>query len=222
MFAILISCYSRKVALQVVSWRTPLKQCHQGSVKTCIGHGVGQNGTDFVSFSCALSTSIWGHCSQVIVLTSIWLAQEEVWQWHSSCCFFPTSGYAWTGASKILNNQWFPKRPKIEKMQERPPGLEFSNEIEIFKRAPTKPLFLVGHSEGQDWNFQARLNFSSEIENSKRDFIFSIFGPLGFAKGQKLQCELQYASNLHCSAFGAPESWRNGNTFSTPPICIVV
>ena len=34
-----------------------------------------------------------------------------------------------------------PKGPKIEKLQDRPPGLKFSIEIEIFKQATTKPDF---------------------------------------------------------------------------------
>ena len=46
-------------------------------------------------------------------------------------------------------------------------------------KQPTKPLFFVGNSEGQDWTFQAKLNFSSEIEKFKRHWNFSIFGPLG-------------------------------------------
>ena len=37
----------------------------------------------------------------------------------------------------------------------------------------------VGNAEGQDWNFQARLKLSSEIEIINRDWIFSIFGPFG-------------------------------------------
>ena len=34
-----------------------------------------------------LPASIWGHCSQVLVFTSIWGRQKGVWQWHFSCCF---------------------------------------------------------------------------------------------------------------------------------------
>ena len=42
-----------------------------------------------------------------------------------------------------------PKGPKIEKIQDRPPGLKFSIEIESFKRATNqKPCFFVGNSEG--------------------------------------------------------------------------
>ena len=43
-----------------------------------------------------------------------------------------------------------PKGPKIEKIQDRPPGLKFSIEIEISISTPSKPLFFVGNSEGQD------------------------------------------------------------------------
>ena len=38
-------------------------------------------------FPRALPASIWGHCSQVLVFTSIWDTQKGVWQWHFSCCF---------------------------------------------------------------------------------------------------------------------------------------
>ena len=37
-----------------------------------------------------------------------------------------------------------------------------------------------------------------------------------------LQFVLQYASNLYCSAFGAPTLGGKGNIVSTPPICIAV
>ena len=43
-----------------------------------------------------------------------------------------------------------PKGPKIEKIQDRPPGLKFSIEIEIFKRATQQTPIFVGNSEGQD------------------------------------------------------------------------
>ena len=40
---------------------------------------------------------------------------------------------------------------------------------------PTNPYFrLVGNSEDRDWNFQARLKFSNQIENFKRDCFFKI------------------------------------------------
>ena len=42
----------------------------------------------------------------------------------------------------------FPKGPKIEKIQDRPPGLKFSIEIEIFKRAACQTPIFVGNSEG--------------------------------------------------------------------------
>ena len=42
------------------------------------------------------------------------------------------------------------KGPKIEKIQDRPPGLKFASEIENFKRATRQTLFFVGSSEGQD------------------------------------------------------------------------
>ena len=43
------------------------------------------------------------------------------------------------------------KGPKIEKIQDRPPGLKFSILIENFNLDPQQtPIFLVGNSEGQD------------------------------------------------------------------------
>ena len=41
-----------------------------------------------------------------------------------------------------------PKGPKIEKIKDRPPGLKFSIEIEIFKRATHQTPIFVGNSEG--------------------------------------------------------------------------
>ena len=72
---------------------------------------------------------------------------------------------------------------KIERIQDRPQGLKFSNEIQNFKRATHQtPGFLWGILRA--WrsglkNSSARLKFSSEIENYKRDSIYSIFRPLG-------------------------------------------
>ena len=57
----------------------------------------------------------------------------------------------------------FPKGPKIEKIQDRPPGLKISSGIEIFKRATRQSPIFVGNSEGPG------LKISSEIENFKRD-----------------------------------------------------
>ena len=56
----------------------------------------------------------------------------------------------------------------------------FQARLKISSAPPTIPLFLWGNSEARDWNFQARLKVSSGIENFNRDWIFSIFGPLGW------------------------------------------
>ena len=65
------------------------------------------------------------------------------------------------------------KGPKMEEIQDRPPDLKFSSEIdENFKRAAHQTHFLGGGGIQKvkienfklDWNFQARLKFSSEIE----------------------------------------------------------
>ena len=43
------------------------------------------------------------------------------------------------------------KGPKIEKFQDRPPGLKFSSAIEFFKRRPPNSYFVCGgNSQGQD------------------------------------------------------------------------
>ena len=91
-----------------------------------------------------------------------------------------------------------PEGPNLENFQDRPLGLKFSSEIEtndIFKwdwkfqaSHHQTPIF-VGNSQGQDWKFQARLKFSTEIENFKRKLeifkrsseidFFQDSGPLG-------------------------------------------
>ena len=65
----------------------------------------------------------------------------------------------------------------------------FEHEIENFKRATHQTPIFARNSQGQDWNFQARLKFSSEIENFKRELevfkrsseivFFSRFWPSG-------------------------------------------
>ena len=63
-----------------------------------------------------------------------------------------------------------PKDPKTEKIKDLRPGLQFSSEIEHFKRAAHQTLFLWGildlrdwTFQGRDWNFQARLKISIEM-----------------------------------------------------------
>ena len=61
------------------------------------------------------------------------------------------------GGSHCLKSLVIPKGPKIEKFQDRPPGLKFSSEIENFKQAAHQtPIFGV--------EFR-RLKISSEIEH---------------------------------------------------------
>ena len=74
--------------------------------------------------------------------------------------------------------QPIPKGPKIEKIQDRPPGLKFSIEIENFNPDTQQtPIFLGGNLKvrienfNRDWNFQARLKFSIEID------FFQSLGP---------------------------------------------
>ena len=61
-----------------------------------------------------------------------------------------------------------PKGPKIEKNQDRPPGLKFS--FEIFKRAIHQAPIFVGNSEGPGLKFSSEIEIVSiEIENFNRD-----------------------------------------------------
>ena len=72
---------------------------------------------------------------------------------------------------------------------ERFKKIRLNSGIEIVKRDsdsqashPARPFFWGGgggNSEGRDWNFQARLKFSSEIEHSIEIGFCSRFGPLG-------------------------------------------
>ena len=65
-----------------------------------------------------------------------------------------------------IRNSQFPKGPKIEKIQDRPPGLNFSIEIENFKRATHQtPIFC-----GEFW--RSGLKISIKIEIFNRDWIF--------------------------------------------------
>ena len=90
---------------------------------------------------------------------------------------------------KLISHS-FPEGPNLEKIQDRPPGLKFSSEIEtndIFKRDwkfqashPPNRYFLWGILEVQDWKFQARLKFSLEIfKRSSEIGFFQDSGPLG-------------------------------------------
>ena len=69
------------------------------------------------------------------------------------------------------------KGPKMEKIQDRPPGLNFQARLTISSEPPTKPYFLWGILEvktenfNRDLKFQARLKFSTEIE------VFQTLGP---------------------------------------------
>ena len=94
----------------------------------------------------------------------------------------------------------FPKGPKIEKIQDRPLGLKFTIEIENFKRSTQQtPIFC-----GDFW--RSGLKFSIEIEKFnrdwkiKRDWFFSIFGPLVF-RDQKINAHFSRARkpwSAHC------------------------
>ena len=87
--------------------------------------------------------------------------------------FNPGRNFQSTSATECI-----PEGPSLEKIQDRPPGLNFqarlkrmtfSSEIENFKRATHQTPIFVGNSQGQDWKkFKRDWSFSSEIENFKR------------------------------------------------------
>ena len=71
-------------------------------------------------------------------------------------------------------------RAKDCKCSRSPSGIEiFKRDLKFQASHPPNPFFFVGYFEGQDWKFQARLKFSSEIENFKRDLVFFLFLSLG-------------------------------------------
>ena len=55
-----------------------------------------------------------------------------------------------SGCHGFFRSRTYPKGPKIEKIQDRPPGLKFSSEIENFKRASHQTPIFVGNSRGRD------------------------------------------------------------------------
>ena len=71
-----------------------------------------------------------------IRVVSILCAIEIAW--------FPSEGLALMSFWRTLESRKFPKGPKIEKIQDRPPGLKFSIEIENFKRATQQTPILWG------------------------------------------------------------------------------
>ena len=90
--------------------------------------------------------------------------------WKSQTCFSQTSATPWK------ERKWVQK----------------STTLEILKRAwnfqashPPNPYFLWGILEVRIEKIQERLKFSSEIENFKRSWNFSRFGPLGKRKSAK-------------------------------------
>ena len=105
-----------------------------------------------------------------------------MWRWCATCsCMGLTWAIPWSRGTSIapcrllylkkwqhkaMRFQSAPKGPKIEKIQDRPPGLKFSIEIENFKRATRQtPIFC-----GEFW--RSGLKFSIEIEIFKRDWNF--------------------------------------------------
>ena len=71
-----------------------------------------------------------------------------------------------------------------ENIQDLPPGFEFRARLKFSSEPPTKAPVFVGSSEGRDWKFRARMKFSIDIEDFKRD-CFSRLRPLGFSNSDK-------------------------------------
>ena len=81
-------------------------------------------------------------------------------------------GFGWVGAGGVgpaggvpvaPPESLYPKGPKIEKIQDRPPGLKFSIEIEIFKRAARQTPIFVGNSEGPGLIFSIEIDFFQSL-----------------------------------------------------------
>ena len=68
-----------------------------------------------------LPASQWGHCSQILVFTTIWGTQKGVWQWHFSCCF--SQHLRILGPPKLQNKgkRKMTDRPCFALPQETPP-----------------------------------------------------------------------------------------------------
>ena len=86
----------------------------------------------------------------------------------------------------------------------------FQSLLKCSSEPPNKPLFFVRNSEGRDWKFQSGLKISSEIEIFNRDWIFSIFGPLGIAGIpavgiSTMKCKL-WTETLECWRWKVPSS----------------
>ena len=158
-----------------------------------------------ITFECPnlIVEEICCHCAVSHDITETYLVPPE---WHilvknmwsdSGCAEVPYQGRRLPHTQGPKN----PEGPNLEKIQDRPPGLKFSSEIEtndIFKRDwkfqashPPNPYFCGEFSRSRlkvsseievfkrDWKFQAKTwNFQA----FKRDWFFSRFGPSGNAK----------------------------------------
>ena len=106
-------------------------------------------------------------------------------------------------------DKWSPKGPKIEKIKISLWDWNVQARLKFSSGPPPPP---HRDSEGWDWNFQARLKFSSEIENFKRDYILSRFGPLGspIARFESQHNECEILENQYLSFLGR-EIWPPRN-----------
>ena len=152
-------CYALTLSSKRRSLAKPKKISAQG--RTCRGAKLGLFGflaffTSFVAFWGAKNDPVRDHCTS---------------HWGVKMLLIIVLATVWRGIAQLA----FPKGPKIEKIQDRPPGLKFSSEIEIFKRATRQtPIFCgefwrsgIENFKLKDWNFQSRLIISIEI-----DFFF--------------------------------------------------
>ena len=73
--------------------------------------------------------------------------------------------------------EYVPEGPKIKQIRDFERDWNFRARMK-FSSEPPSPFF-VGKLRRQDWHFRARLKISIEIENFKRDWIFLIVGPSG-------------------------------------------
>ena len=91
------------------------------------------------------------------------LKNQELWPTFTRKFHSLESAFFFCCSFSFVLRMLIPKGPKIEEIQDRPPGLKFSGEIEIFKRGAHQGLFFVGNSGAPG------LKFSNEVEVFKRD-----------------------------------------------------
>ena len=128
--------------------------------------------TRFTKNTVCATPTFWSFGSFFFFLVPVWLLQCRFWGLKFR------EGHVAESLARVIAAIRIPKGPKNEKIQDRPPGLKFSIEIEIFKRATQQTPFFFWEfwrsgieNFKRDWNFQSRLKISIEID------FFQSLGP---------------------------------------------